>query len=561
MEFLNSEAFRIVGLTLGGIALFVYGVEQMSDGLKSIAGNHIRDYIEKYTENLFMAILVGTIITALLQSSTAVTVISISLVRAGLMKLEQAIGITIGANIGTCLTSIMIGLNIEQFAYYIIFIGIFLLIVSKKKKVTYLGRVFLGFGLIFSGLEIMGDQLVSISTQPWFESIMLMFGTQPWLALIGGTGATAIVQSSTAVIGIVQKLYTTGAIMPAAGAAFIFGSNVGTCLTAIMAGAGGSLASKRAAWFHAVYNIAGALIGMVLLTPFVLLTDSINNLLHGNPEMWIAQAHLIFNVASTILIIPFVKQSVKILELLIPGEDRQGAKIESIDELDYSLIETFPVAALDVSKKNTVRMARNVFENIKLSRSYLLSKEEEVFDEVQEIEAVVDKYDTILSRYLLKIAQQPTLAKDQITAYSKNFQIVKNLERISDLVVSLSGFYKIAYEEKNIFSTEAISDLEKGYDMIEKMVNEAIHTYKTSNNNNTLDKLVEQGTKLKEFESYCRERHFMRMRDDVCIDPLSISVYVDILAIIERIGEYSISIAKTTVSVSAIHEDVVSVIA
>jgi len=556
MGFINANSVQFMGLVLGGIALFIYGIEQMSDGLKSIAGHHIRDYIEKYTSNLFMAILVGTAITAMLHSSTAVTVISISLVRAGLMKLEQAIGITIGANVGTCVTSIMIGLNIEQFAYYIVFIGILLMILSKKKKVLYIGKVLMGFGLIFVGLQIMGDQLVTLADKPWFEDAMLLLGKQPWLALVGGTVATAVMQSSTAVIGIVQKLYTTGAIAPAAGAAFIFGSNVGTCLTALVAGAGGSISSKRAAWFHAIYNIAGALIGMLALMPFVQFTNFINDMLHGNAEMWIAQAHFIFNIASTILIMPFVKQSVILLEWLIPGEERQGTKIENIDELDSKLPESFPAAALEIAKKNTLRMGRNVLANIHVSKTYLLSKEEEDYDEVSEIEVLVDKYDTTLSKYLLKIAQQPTLSKQQTTAYSKNFQIVKALERISDLAVNMVNFYKSAYEERNKFSAEALEDLQGGYELIEEMIQQALHTYENSSADETLKILFEQDEKLKAYETHCRERHFVRMRDGICNDEISASVYVDILSTMERIGEYSLNIGKTTISVSDIHGNI-----
>ena len=307
----------------------------------------------------------------------------------------------------------MIGLNIEQFAYYFVFIGIAMMFLAKRKKMSYIGKVVAGFGLIFVGLELMSDRLVIIAKQQWFMDIMVMLGKQPWFALLGATLATAIMQSSTAVIGIVQKLYVTGALSPGAGAAFIFGANVGTCMTALLAAIGGSISTRRAAWFHAVYNVLGALLGMLLLIPFVQLTNFANHLIDGSGEMYIAQAHFLFNVISTILIIPFVGQCVKLLQLLIPGEDSRGVKIENIDELDDQLIEKFPAAALAVAKKNTMRMGRNVLENIKLSQHYLTSKEQEVYDEVLEVEALVNKYDANLSQYLLKIAQQPTLSKDQ----------------------------------------------------------------------------------------------------------------------------------------------------
>ena len=191
------------------------------------------------------------------------------------MGLMQAIGITIGANIGTCVTSIMIGLNIEQFSYYFVFIGVLITFVAKRKKMNYIGKVLIGFGMIFIGLETMSGQLVEMSKEVWFTNVMLILGKQPWFALIGATIATGIMQSSTAVIGVVQKLYVVGLVTPASGAAFIFGANVGTCMTALIAAAGGSVPTKRAAWFHAVYNLFGALLGMTLLTPFVNLTNYI----------------------------------------------------------------------------------------------------------------------------------------------------------------------------------------------------------------------------------------------------------------------------------------------
>lgn len=554
---INQEVITALGIVLGGIALFIYGIDQMSDGLKSMAGNRIREYIEKYTRNLFMAVTVGTIITALLNSSTAVTVISISLVRAGLMKLEQAIGITIGANIGTCVTSIMIGLNIEQFAYYFVFVGIALMFLGKKKTLVYLGKTLFGFGLLFAGLEIMSTQLVHIADQPWFTDLMMILGRYPWLALVGGTVATAILQSSAALIGIVQKLYTTGAIAPAAGAAFIFGANVGTCLTAIVAGAGGSVSTRRAAWFHAVYNIVGALIGMVILTPFIMFTDFVNSMIQGGPEMWIAQAHLIFNIGSTILIFPFVNQSVKLLKFFIPGEDKQGTRIETIDELDYSLIEQFPAAALEVAKKNTVRMGRNVIENVKLTQTYMTSREQEDFDEIMEVEAVINKYDTILSKYLAKIVQQQTLGQDQTVEYSKNFQIIKNIERISDICVNLANFYRMAFEEEEEFSDIERNELDSIYDKLLEMLKLTFEFYDNSDSDNdTLMKINELEKNINDLERTYRDNHFARICNKIDDhNQIIYSTYIDMLSNLERIGDHALNIANGTITNQKNHDE------
>ncbi|OCN03970.1 Na:Pi cotransporter [Erysipelotrichaceae bacterium MTC7] len=552
MNFLNAEFIKSAGLVLGGLALFIYGIDSMSDGLKSIAGSKIRDYIEKYTSNLFMAVLVGTLITGALQSSTASTVISIGLVRAGLMKLEQAIGITIGANIGSCFTSIMIGMNIEDYAYFIIFTGVCLMLLAKKKKWTYLGKVFLGFGLLFAGLQIMGDELIKIADTAMFNDAMIFLGENPWLALLGGTVATAVLQSSAAVVGIVQKLFTTGIITPVAGAAFIFGSNVGTTLTAIIAGAGGTVSSRRAAWFHAVYNIVGAVLGMILMVPFLWLVDWINSFIQGSPEMWIAQAHLIFNILSTIIIFPFVGQSVKLLKVLIPGEDRQGAKIESIDNLDYGLIETLPAAALEVSRKNTLRMGRNTLAIMDMSKRYLDSKSGEDYDEVQEVEATVNKYDDNLSKYLSVIVQQQNLGKDQTKEYSRNYTVVKNLERISDLSVALSQFYKLVYDEKENFSTTANTELHKMYSILEEMLPASMHVYADENKDENIEKVGELMLQLRELEDGFRDSHFDRIVDYSCKYQVAASIYVDILSNLMRMGEHMLNIVNNSVSKSQV---------
>lgn len=550
----NEQMIQTIGFVLGGLAIFIYGIQLMSDALKSIAGTRIREYIEKYTRNLFMSILVGTIISALLHSSSAVTVISISLVRAGLMGLEQAIGITIGANIGTCITSIMIGLNIEQFAYYFVFIGVIIMFLAKRKKITYIGKVLVGFGLIFVGLEMMSNELVLIAKEEWFVDMMIVLGKQPWFALIGATIATAIMQSSTAIIGIVQKLYVTGSLTSAAGAAFIFGANVGTCMTALMAAIGGSTSTKRAAWFHFVYNILGALIGMLLLSPFVQLINFINSLIGGSGEMYIAQAHFIFNVASTILVIPFVGQCVQLLKKIIPGDDSKGLKIENIEDLDDQLIEKFPAAALAVAKKNTLRMGRNVIENIKLSQQYLETKEQETYDEVIEVEALINKYDTTLSEYLLKIAQQPTLSHEQTQEYYKNYQIIKHLEQISDQVNHLVDFYKMVYEENGSFSDEAIADLKRVYIQLNDLLTGALSIYHNKQTSQALKQLNQNAKELEQLQLECQQNHFDRMCHHICDHSIASSILLDILSHMERIGDLSLEIANRTFVAYKKHE-------
>lgn len=247
---LMPEAAVQWDLIIGGFAFFLFGIQYMGDGLKSIAGDKLRYFIDKYTSKPWMGIIIGALVTVVIQSSSATTAIAIGFVRAGIMRLDQAIGVIMGANIGTTVTAFLIGLNVEQFSLYFVFIGVLFIVFSKRRKTTYMGEIILGFGILFFGLKLMGDELSMIGEYPQFEAVVTAMAQNPILALLGGTLMTGLVQSSSAVIGIIQKLYSSGAITIAVALPFVFGSNIGTTITAIFAAIGGSISSKRQPGIH-----------------------------------------------------------------------------------------------------------------------------------------------------------------------------------------------------------------------------------------------------------------------------------------------------------------------
>ena len=230
---------------IGGLALFLFGIQFMGDGLKSIAGEKLREYIDRYTNKPWKGILVGSIITVFIQSSSATSAIAIGFVRAGLMSLEQSIGIIIGANIGTTVTAFLIGLKVETLALYFVFLGVLITLFAKRKKQTYMGQIVLGFGLLFFGLRLMGDELSKLGQMDFFTTLATTMQNQPILGFISGTLMTAVVQSSSAVVGIIQKIYDSGAMTLTAALPFVFGSNIGTTVTAVFASIGGSTSAKR----------------------------------------------------------------------------------------------------------------------------------------------------------------------------------------------------------------------------------------------------------------------------------------------------------------------------
>lgn len=535
---LSDIHFNVI---LGGFGLFLLGIKFLGDGLKDAAGTKVRDYIEKYTGSLMSSIVVGTVITALMQSSTAATVISISLVRAGLMSLRQAIGISIGANLGTTVTALIIGLNVEELGFYFVFAGALILLFVSRKFYQSIGTIIFGFGITFVGLKIMGDQLSLLQQLPQFENFIRVTSENNWLALLAGTIATAVINSSTAVVAIVQQLYGNSEMTMAAASAFVFGSNIGTTLTAVLASFGGSVSTRRAGWFHAIYNILGALIMMLLIVPYSSFVVWLNGLLGGSPAMAVALNHFSFNLISTIAIIPFVPMFIRLLEWIIPGTDKIKSR-EKIAPLDYDLISRYPEGAMQLAQKTTTQMADLTLEALETTQDYLKSKDNEDFDVINQIEEMVDDLDHNLTRYLLEIVKHGDanlMAQD----YTRNLEIVKSLERISDLSVDLADFYQLVFEHKEKFSEYAMTDLNELYQNVIEILKESfrmLNNYDASNYEELRENELAIAVKV---EAY-REKHFKRMADEICDTRVASSVFVDVLVKLERIVDHSIRVAK-----------------
>lgn len=539
----TNPVFSEIGISviLGGFGLFMLGIKMLGDGFKEAAGPKIRDYIEKYTGNLISAILVGTVITAIMQSSTAATVISISLVRAGLMSLEQAIGISIGANVGTTVTALMIGLNIEELGYYFMFVGAITLAFSNRKKFRNIGTIVFAFGITFVGLQLMGDRLALLKEFDWFENFMLSMSNTSWLALIAGTILTAIINSSTAVIALVQKIYESGGMTMIAASAFVFGSNVGTTLTAILASFGGSVSTRRAGWFHAIYNILGAVLMMFIIIPYSHFIENLNIAIGGTLSFGVGLNHFVFNILSTVLVIPFVPLFIKLLKIIIPGEDKIKERAKLL-ELDYNLIDNFPEGAMQLVQQSTLQMADLVVESIETSHQYLSSRDSEDADVVDQLEEMVNALDVNITQYLLAIAKSSSAGHITET-YTQNLEVVKNFERMSDLTTNIVEFYALVFENREKFTPDAIEDLNTMYSLLLNIIKRSMAIYEGGSMND-FESLLKDEEYLDLIEKKYREKHFQRMAEGVCDGKVTSSVYVDILGILERIGDHAINVAR-----------------
>lgn len=536
---------------LGGFGLFLFGIKFMGDGLKAYAGDKLRDFIDRYTTKVWMGVLVGIVATILVQSSSASTAITIGFVRAGLMRLDQAVGIILGANIGTTTTAFLVGLKVEKYALYFIFIGAMMLLFSKRKKNAYLGEIVLGFGVLFFGLSIMGNALKLLKDIDAFHDLALLMSDSPLLAVTGGAVMTGLIQSSSAMIAIIQKIYESGGITFDAVLPFLFGSNIGTTVTAILAAMGGSLAARRAAGVHTLFNILVSIIAMILLVPYYNFIMFITERFSIEPMMQIAISHIVFNIGGTLLFYPFIKQLVWIIRKVIRGEEQERIEINTND-FDLQLAKSLPSAALEISKRATIKMGEITSECLLETRKLFNKEQKASVDTVSQLEDIVNNFDSKITDYLLIISKEGLSEKDT-DANSINLQIVKNLERISDLSMNLAEFYDLVYDSKEDFSPSALEDVNNMYEVTQHMLNRAIRIYAEDDFALT-HSISEDESYVDLLEQKARQRHFERMRSSECTTAVGSSVFIDILGTLERIADHADNIARSAFNVHTTHE-------
>ena len=535
-------------MVLGGFGLFLFGIEFMGGGLKSIAGDKMRDYIEKYTSTPLKAILIGIVLTVLMQSSSASTAITISFVRAGLMTLNQAAGSVFGANIGTTFTTLLISLNLDQYTLYIVAVGALLLSFSKKKKVKYVGSIIFGFGMLFFGLSLMGDALAEIKELPQFEAVAISMSNNPLLSLGAGIILTALVQSSAATIAIIQKLYQAGAIDIYAAIPFMFGANIGTTITGILAALGGSLGARRTAGLHTLFNILRSIIGMLILTPYTHFILQLADKFNLSPMMQIAFANIIFSTLATICFTPFMQKMVKIVSKIIPGSEKERPDV-NIDNLDEDISNYLPAAAIHSAEIAISQMAKVVRDDIVDTKDYLNkpgTKEDQEY--LNQSEALINRMDKKITEYLIRISQHTSsMSEHDNDKIRLDLEIVKNLERIGDLATNLVEFFQMVFDDSGQFTEYAYSEINKMFDTLIEMFDKCIVVYETSDNDTYME-LLDLEDKLDSMEFKFRNNHFDRLSNNACGSAIAASVYADILGNLERMGDHCRNIGRSTVS-------------
>ena len=528
-------------MILAGLGLFLFGIEYMGDGLKGYSGDKMKDIIDKYTSSPFKGIVIGAFVTCLIQSSSGTTALAIGLIRSGLMTLEQSIGIIMGANIGTVITSVFVGLKVSQYAVYFILIGAAFLMFSKNKKTKYMGQIIFGFGCLFYGLELMGDNLANISKVPEFTQVANYLSQNPWLGLLGGTLLTTAVQSSAAVIAIAQQMYGAGAIGLSIALPFLFGSNIGTTITAVLASFGGTVPAKRAAFFHVLFNVVGSLLFMIVLSPFTLLIEWLAGALNILPELQLSVAHGIFNVVTTAFFFPLIPAIVKLIKKILPSSKKEINM--DLSELDQNVVQLFPSHALAIAKNKIIEMGHITIEAVEGIRAYFETKNPLAKDGVYEMENAINTLDSKITEYLVLISHE-TLNDHDSNDYLANMKTIKDFERIGDLCINIVKYYEAIYDEKEDFSPEAREDLEAMMDMVIDMLNHAVKAFDTHD----LDDIVyvdDKEADLDYFNKKAKQRHIKRVGRKIENSALVNSTYVDILANLERMGDHCQNISES----------------
>lgn len=524
---------------LGGLGLFLYGLQLMADGLQKTAGDRLRRLLEILTSTPLIGVVVGAVVTMLIQSSSATTVMVVGFVNAGLLTLKQAVSVIMGANIGTTVTAFMVSLKLTELALPAIGIGFILTLLGKRKTTRYVGQAILGFGLLFLGMKLMGDAMKPLKSSPFFLDMMLNFSHNPILGVLVGAGFTAVVQSSSATTGLVVAMAAEGLLSLPAGLALILGSNIGTTVTAMLASIGTQLAAKRAAVAHLLFNVFGVVIFLLVFRPFTSFVASTHPLL----ERQIANAHIAFNVVNTVLLLPFISLFVRLVERMTPGEDhteRIGALY-----LDEHILNT-PSIALGQATRELVRMGQLAVGEMDDVYHAFRNNSNERLGSAAHKETAINHLEEAIITYLVKISQR-SLSGEQSARLNALMNITNDFERIGDHAENIAELADYKTEHRLPFSDEALAEIDGMYNKVKGLVEQAISVLETCDIQQA-EAILAGENDIDIMEKSLRRYHMHRLNTGICF-PASGVIYLDFISNLERIADHANNIAESMADV------------
>ena len=541
-------------MLLGGLGLFLYGMQMMGSGLEAAAGNRMKRILERLTSNPILGVLVGAGITAVVQSSSATTVMVVGFVNSGMMTLRQAVWVIMGANIGTTITGQLIALDVGAIAPLFAFIGVVLVVFIKKASVRYYGQIIAGLGILFIGMDMMSSSMAPLRESETFVSLLTQF-SNPLLGILAGAIFTAIIQSSSASVGILQALASSGVIGLSNAVFVLFGQNIGTCITAVLASIGTSRNAKRTTIIHLMFNIIGTIL-FTIVCIFTPLTDLVSSWTPDNPSAQIANMHTLFNIVTTLLLLPFGGYLAKLATRILPEKPTEAAEngvhqllyIKPVDQLSAEHHVGTSAIVVNGVQRELARMAEMVLKNVDESYQAVLEGTPSRLEQVEETEEYIDYLNQEISRYISHIIVFETNPQDseQVSAF---FKISSNLERIGDHAVNICEYTQLL-EQKHIgFSQKAKAEIRAMRETSLKAIQVL----------GDMSRLPAEA--LKEIEGFeqkiddmtleFRQNQMVRLREGTCSDE-ACTLYSEMLTDFERIGDHILNIGQELVPKQAV---------
>ena len=551
---MSNEMVQMIITLFGGLALFIFGMNFMSEGLQRSAGDKMRNILAMLTRNPVLGVIAGALVTAVLQSSSATTVMVIGFVSAGLMKLPQAISVILGANIGTTITAQLIAFNIGDYAWIFVTIGFIMYFFFKKKEIiSYIGQTAFGFGVLFVGINIMGDTMKPLASSQVFIDLMMQVHNIPVLGVLLGTCMTVVVQSSSATIAVLQNLASTAAadgvssIIGLQGALpILFGDNIGTTITAVLASIGASVTAKRTAAAHVIFNLTGTFLFIWFIPYYAKFIQFISP---SGPEVevisrQIANAHMCFNLFNTIWFIPLIGILVKVVTKIVPGKELDKLPSDPV-YLDYNVLEQ-SFAAIHLATMELVRLGKMTLDMIVNSQKAFIENDSDSVEKVMATEETVDSLQKKILDYLSAMVAKDTNTEEQGTEISHLMHVAADIEHIGDHCKNIAEFADEKIKNSYEFSDEAYSEIYSCFDLAKKMTESSISSLEESDIKSA-GGVKELEASMNAREKELRAHHMVRLTQKKCSPEFTV-IYTDVIHDIEKIGDYCNNIADAVIA-------------
>ncbi len=535
---------------IGGLGMFLYGMNIMADGLQKSAGNKMKQLLGYLTNNRLLGVLIGALVTAIIQSSSATTVMVVGFVNAGILTLTQAAGVIMGANIGTTITAWLVSasewgafLKPEFIAPLILGIGAFVLLFAKGKRVKQVSEIAIGFGILFIGLSSMSAAVSVYKDNPIFAKAFSTLGANPILGILTGAVVTAIIQSSSASVGILQTLALNGIVNWQSAIFITLGQNIGTCVTALLSSAGANKTAKRAATIHLLFNVSGAIIFGIIMTIYFFVNPNLA-MAHISSTQ-ISVFHTVFNVTNTIILFPFVGVLVKLSHLFVRGEDEDESSEEDevvLKHLDDRILEA-PTFAVESAIKEVVHMGEIVLMNVNLAIEEVCRQkpEQEGITNIVKREKTINNMEKIITEYLVKITRL-SLTEQQNAVITNLFYTVSDIERIGDHAENLAEFAQTRLDHGIVFSEGATSELKEMAKKVRGALENAI-VARSTEDMSYVRKVIQLEDEVDELEEELREKHITRLSNGECTSETGV-IFLDVLSNLERVSDHAINIVE-----------------